>query len=67
MDAKFLNDKMLREPALESLISRKLLEDYVEKNKMVVGKATMDERRLWLIRHLAVMEKPLILNITKSV
>lgn len=43
VDAKFLNDKMLREPALESLISRTLLEEYVTENKILVGKGTVDK------------------------
>ena len=42
VDAKFLNDKMLRDPALESLISRKVLEDFITETKMSVGKKTID-------------------------
>lgn len=42
VDPQFLNDKMLRNPALESLISRKLLESQAEDMKMSVGLITVD-------------------------
>lgn len=42
VDAGFLNDQMLREPALDSIISRKLIEGRAEKMKMMVGPATLD-------------------------
>lgn len=42
VDPGFLNDQMLREPALDSIVSRKLLEGRVEKMKMRVGPATLD-------------------------
>ena len=42
VDPAFLNDKMLREPAIDSIISRKLLEGQVKKMKMTVGATTVD-------------------------
>jgi peptidyl-prolyl cis-trans isomerase D len=42
VDANFLSDKMLRTPALESLISRKLLESHAADMKMAVGPVTVD-------------------------
>lgn len=43
VDAGFLNDKMLREPALDALIGRKVLQDQIEKLDMAVGIATVDK------------------------
>ena len=42
VDPAFLNDQMLREPALDSIVSRKLLEGQAEKMKMTVGPTTLD-------------------------
>lgn len=42
VDESFLNDKMLRQPALESLISRQLLGDHTKEMKMTVGATTVD-------------------------
>ncbi len=43
VDASFLNDAMLRKPALESLISRKVLEAEVSKLGMTVGSKMIDQ------------------------
>ncbi len=43
VDANFLNDKMLRNPALESLIGRKLLESQIAEMNMKVGRQTVDQ------------------------
>jgi peptidyl-prolyl cis-trans isomerase D len=42
VDASFLNDAMLRQPALESLISRRLLESHSKDLGMTVGRQTVD-------------------------
>jgi peptidyl-prolyl cis-trans isomerase D len=42
VDPTFLNDQMLREPALDSIISRKLLAEQTLKMKMIVGPKTID-------------------------
>ena len=44
IDPEFLNDKMLRGPALESLISRRLLENYAKEHDMVVGKSLIEKK-----------------------
>lgn len=44
VDPEFLNDKMLREPALESLISRRLLENYAREHNMVASKALLEKK-----------------------
>lgn len=43
VDPKFLNDQMLREPAIDSIISRRLLEEQTSKMKMTVGPVTLDK------------------------
>src|SRR6478735_6615527 len=42
VDPGFLNDQMLREPAIDSIISRKLLESQKSKMHMAIGAATID-------------------------
>lgn len=42
VDPKFLNDSMLREPALNSLISRKLLEKQAESMNMTIDQKTLE-------------------------
>ncbi len=42
VDPSFLNDKMLRGPALDSLIARKLLDEKTAAMKMTVGSTTVD-------------------------
>jgi peptidyl-prolyl cis-trans isomerase D len=42
VDPSFLNDQMLREPAIDSIISRRLLEGQAKKLKMTIGATTID-------------------------
>ena len=42
VDPAFLNDQMLREPALDSIISRKLLQGQADSMNMTVGPETLD-------------------------
>ncbi|HSC75177.1 MAG TPA: SurA N-terminal domain-containing protein [Pseudomonadales bacterium] len=42
VDSTFLSDQMLREPALDSIISRKLLAEKTAKMKMIIGPTTID-------------------------